>query len=128
MKTWLAIITAGSLLAAYTTNNFNGAGSKLAEFKNDIASYNAERAYASTNNSIDSSSRIYVTVRDHIVKLKDTLPLDCTNGFMYLQHIDDINSSTPLYPDETKDITQEINRICGTTITLADLHSSNQNT
>jgi hypothetical protein len=117
MKTWLAIMTAGSLLVAYTMNNDNGIGSKLVELKSDIVAYNAERAYASTNDTVDSSSLIYVTVRDHISTLKAALPLTCTDGFIYLQRMDDINSSMPINPNETSSITQEINLICGTSIT-----------
>jgi hypothetical protein len=56
MKTWLAIMTAGSLLVAYTMNNDNGIGSKLVELKSDIVAYNAERAYASTNDTVDTKS------------------------------------------------------------------------
>ncbi len=122
MKTWLAIVTVGSLLITYTMNSDSGIGSKLVELKSDIVTYNAERAYASSNDDvIDSSSRIYVTVRDHVLALKSMIPLRCTDGFIYLQHIDDVNSSTPINPNETSSITQEINLICNTSFTPDDV-------
>jgi len=117
MKTWSAIIIAGSLLASYTINNPDGLFSKFVEAQTQIKERNTERLYAATNSSVSNSTGnsglVYVTVRDHINKLRSSIPLECTNGYSYLQHIDDINASNPLQPDETADITEEVNRICG---------------
>jgi hypothetical protein len=122
MKTWLAILTAGSLLIAHSMNSDDDISSKLVEIKNDIVDYNAERAYASSNDDVTNNpSLIYVTVRDHVSALRAMIPLRCTDGFIHLQHIDDVNSSMPINTNKTSSITQEINIICNTEFTADDI-------
>jgi len=120
MKLLLAPIAVGSFLMADIMSGSSGFGNAIAESRDKLFNQNAERIYAATNDSIGEASIKVITVRDHVEKLKTMLPIECAEGFVYLDRIHDINPSILAEPNKNIVITQKINRICELSITLDD--------
>lgn len=120
MKTWLAIITIGALMMANIMGGTNGLGSKMAEQRAKLIELNTQRLYAATNGASGETYMVYVTVRDHINELKEMTPIECVEGYLYLDRMQEINASTPLDANKITVITQKINRLCEVSITLDD--------
>lgn len=118
MKTWSAIIIAGSLLTAYTMNSSNGIGSKIAEAQAKIAERHAERVYAATNGTLSNTFIDTNSVNNYVESLKSMIPAGCEDGSLYLERIQSITAPALSDPNKNIVITQRVNRLCGTSISL----------
>jgi hypothetical protein len=118
MKIWLAIILSGALIMAHTVNSSNGLGSKIAEQRTKLINLNTERLYAATNGATGKVLMVSSSVAERISELKAMTPIECVEGYLYLERMQEINASMPLDHNKIIVITQKINRLCEVSITL----------
>ncbi|MBD77975.1 MAG: hypothetical protein CL840_03390 [Crocinitomicaceae bacterium] len=107
MKTWLVMMTCGSIFTAYMMTHTDGA---MADTRNAILDSRAERVYAATGDAGMAFGTD--SVRYHITGLRATTPTSCQAGHQLLDNEYKQNPSTTPSPVKNAEITRKINKLC----------------